>query len=119
DLADPDTGPPQGADRFGRLLEFHREMAGVVVHPDVSQQPFPCFPAEPVDQFFEKSDRLPARFEESEGLGFQAEVQVAPGPVAQAIQVFAAGPQLTVNRLDLTGSRPDEFLERTRQGADT
>src|SRR5438477_3554611 len=115
ELADLEPVLTKAADDLLRLFEFHRQMAGVVVHAQMRVEP--GIAGSIRAQLIEKTCRLPARLQVAEGLRFEAKMQCLPRTFAQLRNVFDTTPKIASHGPLLFG-HGDEFLERTGNRAD-
>ena len=76
-LADFNAALQQATQRILRLLKFHREMAGVVIHAEMLGEPRIVRMIRP--HAIENLDCFAAAFEQAQRLGFEAEMHFAPG----------------------------------------
>src|SRR4051812_32193634 len=115
DFADLDSMLQQARQRVLRLLELHREMAGVIVDAQMLGEAWIArmFRA----QALEEVDRLAAAFEQAERFGFEAEMHLAAGLLADAGDVLDAAPEIGADCFQLVGVKL-ESLERPGQRAD-
>src|ERR1044071_4621877 len=102
-------------ERVCRFLELHREVTRVVIHADelVEVRVEMLLGAQAVEEM----NRFAARLQKAERLGFQTEMQLAPGLLAQTRDVLDAMPEIRAHGAGLIGM-VGEFFERAGQRAD-
>lgn len=76
DLADPDPRPAHRTDRGSRLLVFDGEVAGIVVHPHMTEDEIALVAGGAFQKRTKEIHRLRAVSKEPERLGFKTEVEI-------------------------------------------
>ncbi len=115
DFADLDAVMHQAGQGVLRFFKFHGEMAGVVIDAQMFSQArvVRMFVAHPLEEV----DRLRAAFQQAHRFRLEAQVQFAPGLLADAGDVFDAAPEVVPDALQVFRVDREPF-ERSRQRAD-
>ncbi len=92
ELADFDAVIHQAGQRVLRFLKFHGKMAGIVIHAQMFGEPFVArmFGAKMIKEM----QRLRGAFQQAKRFGFQAQMELASGPGADASDVLDAVPDV-------------------------
>src|SRR5439155_3315104 len=114
-LADFDVVFPEPGNDFAGFLEFHGQMAGVIVHAEMLAETRVIRMVGA--QSLKKFRRLFAGFQIANWLRLQSEMQFFGRALAHTGDVLDAAPKIVPHRAFLL-LRPDELLERTGNGAD-
>src|SRR5438034_529512 len=95
-LADPDLVLLESSNHVFRLLELDREMAIVIVHAEVLVDPriVSAIGAHLLEEFY----GLFAGLQVTERFGFQSEVELLSGSLAESGDVLDATPQIFAHR---------------------
>src|ERR1700722_14945288 len=116
ELADFDAVPSQTRQRFGRLLKFHRQMAGVIIDAKKFRQAVVVwmFGAKQVEEI----QRFIRGFQHAEWFRLEAEMQPAACLSADPFDMFNTAENIRANQPKLVVRR-NKLLERTRHSAHT
>ena len=115
-FAQADAGGVEAVERFHRVLVFHGEVAGVVVHAEMLLELVHV--AGPVRHHVgEELERLLRVLDPAKRLGFDAEMQVLAGLGGKLRDMVDREPEVAADLGGLARAR-DEFLVRARHRAD-
>ncbi len=88
-LGNPESGSTEGVEGFPAVVEFDREVAGVIVDTDTTAKEIGIHGL--VEEALEEGQGLGGVFEVAQRFGFQAEVEVAAGLIGEILDVPGAG----------------------------